>query len=242
MNFVIKLEDQRITSLKELGEKMYLYEDASEKLLTSNKFLKFLKEYDEDKFNKLIKLNHEVREHEEFVFFAQYIFNPIMNIRHHGYQFNSFKELGRQIIDFGPEIDIYLKDFLKFKLLSRYMKMMGFDKTEAKIYNKVIEFEKMFKENENKAYFLLGFTLCGCGIITYWNRSYDNVDLFFKEMVLDCNIVSFSSWLDKNQYVLSWLTYLGYTEQVDKYQSIINLINVLEENYESRTKISKMVK
>ena len=42
MNFVITLEKERIDSLEELGKKMYLHEDASEKLLTSPKFLKFL--------------------------------------------------------------------------------------------------------------------------------------------------------------------------------------------------------
>ena len=242
MSFVIKLEDQVITSLKELGEKMHLYEDASEKLLTSPKFLKFLKEYDSGKFDQLIELNHRVREHEEFIFLAQYIFNPVMNIRHHGYVFNSLKELGQQILDFGPDIDIYLKDFLKYKLLTQYMKLMGFDKTDIVIYNKVIELEKLFEENENKAYFLLGFTLSNCAIITYCGKSYDNVNLFFKEMAMNKNIASFFSLLDKSQYVISWLTYLGYDEEIDKYQSIINLINDLEENYEYRTKISKMVK
>jgi hypothetical protein len=242
MNFVIKLEDQVITSLRELGEKMYLYEDASEKLLTSPKFLNFLKEYDEKKFNQLIELNHRVREHEEFIFLAQYIFSPIMNIRHHGYQFNSFEELGKQIIEFGPDVDIYLKDFLKYKLLSQYMKLMGFNKTEAKIYNKVIELEGLFEENENKAYFLLGFTLSRCGIITYCGRSYKDVNLFFKEMALNKNVTSFFSLISKSQYVVSWLTYLGYGEQVDKYQSIINLVDDLEESYERRKEISKMVK
>ena len=242
MSFVIKLEDKKMTSLKELGENMYLYPDASEKLLTSNKFLRFLKEEDKDKFDRLIKLNHEVREHQEFIFLAQYIFSPIMSIRHHGYKFSSFKELGQQILDFGPDIDVYLKDFLKYKLLTKYMVHMGFDKTDSKIYNKVIELEGLFEENENKAYFLLGFTLSRCGIITYCGRSYKDVNLFFKEMALNKNVTSFFSLISKSQYVVSWLTYLGYGEQVDKYQSIINLVDDLEESYERRKEISKMVK
>ena len=242
MNFVITLEKERIDSLEEFGKKMYLYPDASEKLLTSPKFLKFLKEYDIDKYNKLIELNHKAREHEEFIFLAQYIFCPIMNIRHHGYEFNSLKELGEKIIGFGPEIDVYLKDFLKYRLLSQYMVLLGFDKREVLLYQKVLELEKLFQENENKAYFLLGFTLSNCGIITYWNKSYSDVDLFFKEMVLDNNVVGYSSLLEKNQYVISWLTYLGYQDKVDYYQSIINSIQTLEDNYERRTKVSKMDK
>ncbi len=242
MNFVITLEDQRIDSLEDLGRKMYLYEDASEALLTSNKFLKFLKEYDYEKYKKLIELNHQKREHEEFIFLAQYIFCPLMNIRHHGYEFNSLEELGEKIINYGPEIDIYLKDFLKFHLLSQYMEMMEYDKSDKKNYLVIKNLEKLFLENENKAYFLLGFILSKCDIITYCKRQYDDVNRFFLEMVLDRNIIAYSSLIDKNQYVLSWLTYLGKISQVDKYQSIINSIKALEENYECRTKISKMVK
>lgn len=242
MNFVITLEDQRIDSLEDLGRKMYLYEDASEALLTSNKFLKFLKEYDYEKYRKLISLNHQKREHEEFIFLAQYIFCPLMNIRHHGYEFNSLKELGEKIINYGPEIDIYLKDFLKFHLLSQYMEMMEYDKVDKENYLAIKNLEKLFLENENKAYFLLGFILSKCDIITYCKRPYDDVNRFFLEMVLDRNIIAYSSLIDKNQYVLSWLTYLGKKSQVDKYQSMINSIKALEENYECRTKISKMVK
>ena len=240
MNFVITLENQRIDSLEEFGRKMYLYEDASEVLLTSNKFLKFLKEFDNDKYRKLIELNHSKREHEEFIFLAQYIFCPLMNIRHHGYEFNSLKELGQKIISFGPEVDIYLKDFLKYHLLSQYMEMMGLDKREEDNYIKVKKLEKLFLENENKAYFLLGFILAECDIITYCRRSYSTVNEFFKDMVYDKNIVAYSSLLDKSQYVISWLTYLGFQTQVDRYQSMINSIKTLEDNYECRTKISKM--
>ena len=72
--------------------------------------------------------------------------------------------------------------------------------------------------------------------------SYKNVNLFFKEMALNKNVTSFFSLISKSQYVISWLTYLGYNEQVDKYQSIINLVDDLEESYEHRKEISKMVK
>ena len=199
MNFVITLEDQRIDSLEDLGRKMYLYEDASEALLTSNKFLKFLKEYDYEKYRKLISLNHQKREHEEFIFLAQYIFCPLMNIRHHGYEFNSLKELGEKIINYGPEIDIYLKDFLKFHLLSQYMEMMEYDKVDKENYLAIKNLEKLFLENENKAYFLLGFILSKCDIITYCKRPYSDVNRFFLEMVLDRNIIAYSSLIDKNQ-------------------------------------------
>ena len=91
MNFVVVLEGKKFTSLEELGLNMYLYTEASEKLITSDKFLKFLKDYDNEKYSKLVKLNHSVRNYEEFIFLAQYIFNPTMNLTHHTYSFQTFQ-------------------------------------------------------------------------------------------------------------------------------------------------------
>ena len=68
------------------------------------------------------------------------------------------------------------------------------------------------------------------------------VNDFFKDMVLEYNIASYSSLIDTNQYVISWLTIMGYEEEIHKYQSLVSLVSSLEENYECRTKVSKMVK
>lgn len=242
MNFTIMLEGERINSLKELGEKIYLHDEASEKLLTSNKFLDFLKKYDLEKYQQLIDLNHQEREYQRFIFLAQYIFNPTMNIRYHKYSFQTFKEFGEKILSFAPEIDIYLLDFVKYHLLSKYMELTKFDKRDPDLYNKVIEIEKIAEINLNKAYFFLGFTLSGCDIITYENKKYDNVDLFFKDMTSEFHIAKYSSLLDKNQYVLSYLSFHGLNDVVNKYQSLTQSINTLEENYEYRTKNTKMEK
>ena len=67
MDFIIKLQDQRLTSFKELGEIMYLYPDASEKLITSSKFLKILKQVSQAIFKTGFKagsLPHRLRRSE----------------------------------------------------------------------------------------------------------------------------------------------------------------------------------
>ena len=242
MDFIIKLQDQRLTSFKELGEIMYLYPDASEKLITSSKFLKILKQEDEEKYRKLIELNHEVREHEEFIFLAQYIFQPFMNIRHHGYQFNSLKELGEKILSFAPIVDVYLKDFLKYHLLSKYMEMMNFHASEHILYQKILKLEKMFRENEHKAYFLLGFILSGCDIINYRNKQYKSAEEFFNDMTSSFHIADYSLMIEKSQYIIACLSYQNHEEIVDKYESFIKFMNSMEDKYESTREISKMVK
>ena len=61
-------------------------------------------------------------------------------------------------------------------------------------------------------------------------------------MVLEYNIASYSSLIDTNQYVISWLTIMGHEEEIHKYQSLVSLVNALEDNNECRTIVSKMVK
>ena len=152
--FKIKIKDHVITSLEELGRNMYLYPEAFETLLVSTKFLKILKDENKELLEKLIKLNHEVRDVNAFLFHAQYLFCPHMELKHHRYSFSNLKELGKQILSFGPKVDIYLKDFLKYKLLSKYMVDQGYDVRNSTLYHKVLELEQLFLVNENKAYFL----------------------------------------------------------------------------------------
>ncbi len=229
--FKIKIKDQIFTSLEELGRNMYLYPEACETLLTSTKFLKILKEENKDLLEKLIKLNHEVRDVNAFLFHAQYLFCPHMELKHHRYSFASLKELGKQILGFGPKIDIYLKDFLKFRLLSKYMIDQGYDTRKSILYKKVLELEELFLENPNKAYFLLGFYLAESENIIYDNKEYSDVESFFKDMLTDFYVVNYSHNLEDNQYVYAWLEIKGLTKELSMYKSLVDTIEKLEGNY-----------
>ncbi|MBE6143120.1 MAG: hypothetical protein E7177_03955 [Erysipelotrichaceae bacterium] len=227
--FRIVIKDKTFTSLEEFGQNMYLYPEACETLLTSTKFLKALGEENKELLTKLIKLNHEVRDVNEFLFQAQYLFCPHMGLKHHTYSFETFKELGKQILEFGPKVDIYLKDFLKFKLLSRYMVDQGYDTRKAILYKKVLELEEMFFENENKAYFLLGFLLAESDRIIFNKKEYDDVETFFKDMISDFYIINYAHNLESNQYIYAWLEVKGLNRQVSKYHALLKTIEQLEE-------------
>ena len=79
--FKIKIKDHVITSLEELGRNMYLYPEAFETLLVSTKLLKILKDENKELLEKLIKLNHEVRDVNAFYHFetAEVILNSDEN-------------------------------------------------------------------------------------------------------------------------------------------------------------------
>ena len=228
--FKIKIKDYVITSLEELGRNMYLYPEAFETLLVSTKFLKILKDENKELLEKLIKLNHEVRDVNAFLFHAQYLFCPHMELKHHRYSFSNLKELGKQILSFGPKVDIYLKDFLKYKLLSKYMVDQGYDVRNSTLYHKVLELEQLFLVNENKAYFLLGFLLAETDKIIFDNKEYDDIGKFFEVMLSDYYVVSYSHNLESNQYIYAWLEVKGLKEKVKSYQILLNTIEQLEGN------------
>ena len=226
--FKIKIKDHVITSLEELGRNMYLYPEAFETLLVSTKFLKILKNENKELLEKLIKLNHEVRDVNAFLFHAQYLFCPHMELKHHRYSFSTLKELGKQILSFGPKIDIYLKDFLKYKLLSKYMMDQGYDVRNSTLYDKVLDLEQLFLVNENKAYFLLGFLLAETDKIIFDNKEYDDIQKFFEVMLSDYYVVNYSHNLESNQYIYAWLEVKGLKEKVKSYQILLNTIEQLE--------------
>lgn len=226
--FKIKIKDQVFTSLEEFGRNIYLYPEACETLLTSTKFLKALADENKELFEKLVVINHEIRDVNAFLFHVQYLFCPHMELKHHGYSFNNFKELGRQILEFGPKVDVYLKDFLKFRLLSKYMKDQGYDTRKSHMYNRVLELEELFFENENKAYFLLGFLLAETDNIIYDNEEYNDVSDFLQHMITDYYVVNYAHNLESNHYIYAWLEVKGLKNEVNKYRALINTIEQLE--------------
>lgn len=228
--FRIKIKDEVFASLEDFGRNMYLYPEACENLLTSTKFLKALAEESRETFEKIVELNHQVRDVNAFLFHAQYVFCPHMELKHHRYSFTTLKELGEQILKFAPKIDIYLKDFLKFKLLSKYMRDQGIDIRRPELYSKVLELEKLFYKNENKAYFMLGFVLAETNNIVFEKKEYKDVKSFFQDMISDYYIINFSNNLESNQYVYAWLEVNNLNDEVRKYQALLETVEQLEVN------------
>lgn len=228
MNYRIVCENKVFTSLEEFARNIYLYPDASEKILTSTKFLSLLASEDKEKFNKLIEVNHNIKDVEAFLFHAQYILCPHMELRHHGYLFTNLEDLGKKILTFGPTIDIYLKDFLKYKFLTKYMVDQGLDILNPIMFSEIKELENAYKENENKVYFLLGFKLAKCDTIVYEKERFYDVKTFLSRMIYKKNISKFSKELEKSQYVYAWLEIKGYGNLVNNYRSLVETIEQLE--------------
>ena len=114
MDLIIKLGSNTFYSMEEFAKNIYLYHDEALALIKSKKFLKILYNYNEKMYNNIVELLSQPFQNDAFLFKAQYIINPIMSLRYHGYNFENVEELGKKILSFGPQIDIYLKDFFTF--------------------------------------------------------------------------------------------------------------------------------
>lgn len=237
MDLIIKLGSNTFYSMEEFAKNIYLYHDEALALIKSKKFLKILYNYNEKMYNNIVELLSQPFQNDAFLFKAQYIINPIMSLRYHGYNFENVEELGKKILSFGPQIDIYLKDFLKYKLLSYYFEVVHFDERKPQLYKNIKTLEEEFLTNENKAYFKLGFVLDNQKCILYNGKKFNDVKQFMSYVILPVSITEFAKDFIKSQYVFAWLDYLGYKKEISLFESIVDNVEQKERKNDNLRKI-----
>ena len=237
MDLIIKLGSNTFYSMEEFAKNIYLYHDEALALIKSKKYLKILYNYNEKMYNNIVELLSQPFQNDAFLFKTQYIINPIMSLRYHGYNFENVEELGKKILSFGPQIDIYLKDFLKYKLLSYYFEVVHFDERKPQLYKSIKTLEEEFLTNENKAYFKLGFVLDNQKCILYNGKKFNDVKQFMSYVILPVSITEFAKDFIKSQYVFAWLDYLGYKKEISLFESIVDNVEQKERKNDNLRKI-----
>ena len=237
MEILIKIKDKTFYSVEEFARNIYLYPDDSFAMIKSQKFLKILYKYDEKMYNDIVVALQAPFQQDELLFRIQYILNPLMGIRHHGYLFEDFISLGKQIIAYGPSVDIYLKDFLKYRLLTYYMVKTRYDEKEPLLYKEVMKLEEEFKVNENRAYFKLGFLLNDSKAISYNNKKFVNPKEFLSYVMLPVNITGFGKSFIQSQYVFAWLDYLGYKKEIILFENLVDSVTKKERENDNIRKV-----
>lgn len=227
MKLDVYFGDLHITDLVSLAQNIYLYPDESYTLLLSQEFQNALKEEEPFLYPQFLSCLN-IPEDDVFLFKVSYLFCPYMTFRYQGYKFDDLKELGEKILLFGPNIDVYLEDILKYKLLSFYFKIQKKDVENNLLFSKIIELENLYIENPAFAYFTLGFKLSEIPVIIYKGRPFVTPQSFFEYVTNDVNITEFATNFEKDQYVFAWLTYLGYKDKLNEYHALVKLISEKE--------------
>ncbi len=233
----IRIGTKYYSSFENFAKEIYLHHSEAFSLIKSKKFLKVLYKYNEKMYNDIVELLTNPFQQDALLFKVQYILNPLMGIKYHSYSFDDFSSLGKKIISYGPLTDIYLKDFLKYKLLSYYMEITHYDKKEPILYSKVKCLENEFVSNENRAYFKLGFLLEGTNTIKYNGKTFDNVKSFLKYVIEPVNITDFASDFIKSQYIFAWLEHLGFQKEIIMFENLVSSVEQKERKNDNLRKI-----
>lgn len=237
MEIKIKIKNTYLYSIEELARSICLYPDECFAVIKSQKFLKILYKYDEKMYNDIVGVLKTPHQQDELLFKIQYILNPLMEIRHHGYIFDSFKNLGKQIILFGPNVDIYLKDFLKYRLLSYYMVKTRYDEKEPVLYKKIKALEEYFVINENRAYFKLGFLLDDTNELIYKGKKFTSYGDFLNYVMEPYNITEFAKDFIKSQYLFAYLSHLGYEKEITLFENLVSSVEQKEKKNDNIRKV-----
>lgn len=229
MRLDLYIGEEHITSLLELGQKMYLYPDQTYSFVIREDFAKMLRLEEpilHVKFMELLKIEDD----HIFLFKVSYLFCPYMTFRYNKHNFAELRELGEKIIGFGPQIDVYLMDILEHKLLSYFLELQEKNTSQRKLYQMVIEIEEQYKTNPHLAYFTLGFKLSEFKAIIYKGKPYLTPKLFFEFITNNTNITEFAMSFEKDQYVFAWLSSLGFNNVLERYHNLVDLITAKEKN------------
>jgi hypothetical protein len=220
-----------------MGKDVYLYPGRFYALFNKPIFAKVLKEEDLRRYQEFINVRRRNYIPDIFVYKVSYILNPYMVLRYHQFKFSSYKQIGETMLSYGPIVDVYLKDLIIHHLLSEYMEKMRDDKIHQKLYNCVKEAEKNCLINANLAYWTLAFQLADTKTLIYKSHKFDKPEDFFREVTVLTDLFAFSSTFLKDQYVIAWLDYLGYTEKVNRFKNLSDLSDSKEN--EALRKLSK---
>ena len=228
-NLNIRIRDEEFLTLKDFGNKIYLHPEESFALINTKKFLLVLKKSDLKLYEEVNRLRESETSKEVFLFKIQYLFAPILPLQYYGVRYENYEHIGRRIINGAPRIDIYMKDFLKYGLLSYYMKHVGDDKTHKDLYEEVLRLEHEFLINENRAYFKLGFYLDKRKEIIYRRRGYKDVKSFLEMILNPTMIVDFAKDFELNQYLQAYLEINNYQKELREFEAIVSSVEEWED-------------
>mgnify|MGYP006896539013 FL=1 len=227
MDLDVYFDDLHITNLIELGQNMYKYPDLAFSLIIRDDFQKSLKENEPYLYQKFVQLQ-DIVDDDEFVFKVSYLFCPYMTLRYHGYRFDKLENLGERMINYGPVVDVYLMDLIKFRLLSYVYELQGLNTISKENYLAIKKAEEMVITNPNKAYFTLAFDLSKSKVLVYNGKPYITPKSFLEVMSSDVNITKFAIDFEDNEYFFAWLRFLNYENRLKRFRNLVKFIEERE--------------
>lgn len=232
----LKSYDSVFALAKDIGRYPGRFYEAFEE----GNLLDYVREEDPAKYRRLVELKRQDYIPDVFLFKASYILNPYMELRYHGFVFKSYEEIGQVIKRFCPKIDVYLQDLLRFGLLAEYMKTQGDDVRKPELWARLEEVSKLYKTDHSLAYFSFAYALDPHDrSFHYDGRCYDDPKEFLRSRLPIGSLFEFAGRFEDDGAFQAWLLFLGYDTVLDRYQSLVSLIEEKERQCREFSKTSE---
>lgn len=201
----ITIEEKTYDDIFALAKDLSSGKESYAKALRSPEVLSFIREEDSYKGKRADALSLSSLPDDVFLFRMQEILNPFLPFAFHGKVYESYADLGRELLASSPTPSPFLLPILRYHLVSEHMKTSGYEKDHVEESRKVSEIENEDKEDSTYSYFALGYYLSG-------SKS------FFYQGVEYADLYNFTYYLIKKETDLNALgTYLGSSSLLKAY-------------------------
>lgn len=207
------------------------YDDFALLFRTDDKLLGFIKEEDNKKYEKIMKLEKLAYPDDVFLFMVSYTLNPFMSFRLKNRVFEDYKSIGEAILSFSPNLDPILFKLIQFDMISYHMEISGYSKDHNDIYEAVKEIERI--EDKQYAYFKMAYYLSKKNAIIYERKEYKDVYSFCYYIIKEnsdieslgnrlANAAFLKAYNDYNKNDQTISTYIHICEELEHSEKRLN--------------------
>ncbi len=213
---------------------IYKSSDYFARELRKDELLSFIKNEDESKYEKIVKLSLLSLPDDVFVFKASYILNPFMSLRIKGFCFDNYKQLGEALLAFSPNPNPILTELLRYSLISKHMESIYYQGTNKEEYEKILFFEKQAETNLPYAYFSLGYYLSKKTTIIYEGKEYQDIfDLTYFLCKREKDLNSLGAYLSKSPLLKAYSEYGKHSKKMEEYLHICSEVDKSEKKLDN---------
>ena len=234
-----------------LGKDIYLNQvDFVYDLRNNKDLLEFIKNNDENKYLRILKLLKLSLPDDIIAFRASMILNPYMEFRYKGKLFKTYKDLGLYMISFAPETDSWGLELIHYNLLSIHALFSHFTYCTKEDFENIKEFEKAAELNISYSYFLLAYFLSQKKTLIYYKNEYEDIFSFLYFLKKENDTSNVSILLAHREYLKAFSKFskdskiieefLHYNSELHKSEEKLN--SFLKKREESLNRISKFNK
>ena len=223
--YYIDPQNKIVLSREHLGETIAGNHEASILALEDKSLIDTLKVVDNEAFQFVTDLVNKNTDSALIIFYLQYFLNKSLPFAYKEYVFKDLKTIGQLLFDdkISPEI---MNDIIEHKLISYYLRVLGIDNVDEKVYNGVILAEEAVQYEDLIRYHLIAYALCQKDSYEYGGHKFYTIESFYNYLLGHRKLTRFSKTFDTDYTFMAWLLYNGKNDVCLKWQDKVKEYSV----------------